>query len=176
MGLVANIKAQIHRVAEPQILWTPERLEKVTLVADWLTWRKSCASALLWLYFPVAVIDIAFFSNTQLAYWFPALMLLSMILLEPTLAGMTNKSKGMGWRNILMQPWLYGWAKPLMLIMVLWTIVPWSMGSGHHFAIGGAITGAGYLVLGWLARQRLVHGQKTVSMQTVLQKLNIQGV
>ncbi|MDX5934951.1 hypothetical protein [Acidithiobacillus thiooxidans] len=176
MGLVANIKAQIHRVAEPQILWTPERLEKVTLVADWLTWRKSCASALLWLYFPITVIDIAFFSNTQLAYWFPGVMLLSMIILEPTLAGMTQKAHGMGYRNILMYPWVYGWAKPLMLIMVLWTIVPWSMGNGHHFAIGGAITGAAYLVLGWLARSRLLHGQKTTSMQTVLQKLNIQGV
>lgn len=176
MGLVANIKSQIRRAVEPQIVWTPERLEKVTLVADWLTWRKSCASALLWLYFPVTVIDMAFFSNTQLDYWFPASMLLSMIGLEPTLAGMTNKTNGMGWRNILMSPWLYGWAKPLMLIMVLWTIVPWSMGKGHHFAVGGAITGVAYLVLGWLARNRLLHGQKATSMQTVLQKLNIQGV
>ena len=176
MGLVANIKAQIHKIAEPQILWTPERLEKVTLVADWLTWRKSCASALLWLYFPITLIDMAVASDTQLTYWFPGVMLLSMILLEPTLAGMTQKGHGLGWRNILMYPWVYGWAKPIMLIMVLWTVLPFTILENFHFGIGGAITGVVYLALGWYARSRLLHGQKTTSMQTVLQKLNIQGV
>lgn len=176
MGLVANIKASIRQAAQPEVLWTPERLEKVTLVADWLTWRKSCASALVWLYFPVTLIDIVFFSNTQMDYWFPILMLLSMIILEPTLQGMLTRSHGMGWRNILMWPWVYTWAKPALLIMTLWTIVPWNMGNSHHFGLGGAITGAGFLALGWLARQRLLHGAKTQSMLIALQKLNIVGV
>lgn len=175
MGLVANIKAQIHRVREPEMVWTPERLEKVTLIADWLTWRNSCAQAILWLYFPVTLIDIVFFSNTALAFWFPALMLGLMVVLEPTLAGMIRRTHGMGWRNILMYPWVYSWAKPIMLLMTLWTIVPWSMGSGHHFGLGGAITGVGYLGLGWLARKHLLTGDKTAAMQNVLQQLNVQG-
>jgi hypothetical protein len=103
-------------------------------------------------------------------------MLLSMIILEPTLAGMTQAGHGMGWRNILMYPWVYSWAKPLMLLMVLWTVVSLDLGAGFHFGLGGAITGAAYLALGWLARSRLLHGQKTTSMQAVLQKLNVQGV
>lgn len=176
MGLVADIKAQIQQAAEPQIVWTQERLEKVTLIGDWLTWRKSCASVILWLYFPVMIVDIIFASNTQLAYWFPGAMLLSMIVLEPSLERMTQNGHGMGWRNILMYPWVYGWTKPLMTLLILFFNMAGITGKGHHFAIGGAITGAAYLILGWWARRRLLHGQKTVSMQSALQNLNVQGV
>lgn len=175
MGLVANIKAQVHRARNPMMDWTPDRLEKVTLVADWLTWRKSCASVLLWLYLPVTVLDTICYSDWQFAFWFPALTLVLIVMLEPSLAGMLQKTtRGFGLRRVFMRPWLYFYMPPIILAVVIWMMGPWEQ--GLHISLGGAVTGVAYIVLGGWAYYSLRFGSKTRMMRNALRKLNIQGV